>query len=72
MSTSEWLVCREIAGKCKFLFLPWFWFCKQLNFEKRNSPRIPSPAINIDSSVNAAFVGNKLNAAKSYVDIPDC
>ena len=26
----------------------------------------------IDKSVNAAFKGNKLNAAKSYFDITDC
>ena len=34
--------------------------------------KISSPAINIDTSVNMAFTGNKLNAAKSYVDIIDC
>ena len=33
---------------------------------------IPSPAINIDISVNVAFTTNKLNAAKSYIDITDC
>ena len=33
---------------------------------------IPSPAINIDTSVNAAFMANKLNTAKSYFDINDC
>ena len=30
---------------------------------------MPSLAINIDTSVNAAFTADKLNAAKSYVDI---
>ena len=34
--------------------------------------KIPSPAINIDTSVNAAFTADKLNGAKSYVDITDC
>ena len=33
---------------------------------------IPSPAINTDTSVNAAFMGNKLNVTKSNVDITDC
>jgi hypothetical protein len=33
---------------------------------------LPSPAINIDTSVNAAFMADKLNTAKSYVDITDC
>jgi hypothetical protein len=32
----------------------------------------PRPAVNIDTSVNAAFMADKLNAAKSYVDITDC
>ena len=32
---------------------------------------IPSPAINIDTSVNVAFMAEKLNTAKSYVDITD-
>ena len=31
--------------------------------------QLPSPAINIDASVNAAFTIDKLNAAKSYVDM---
>ena len=30
---------------------------------------IPSPAINIDTSVNTAFTADKLNVAKSYVDL---
>ena len=33
---------------------------------------IPSASINITASVNAAFTADKLNAAKSYVDITDC
>ena len=33
---------------------------------------IPSPAINIDTSVNAVFTGDKLNTAESYFDITDC
>ena len=33
---------------------------------------IPSPAKNIDTSVNEAFTADKLNATKSYVDITDC
>jgi hypothetical protein len=32
----------------------------------------PSPAINIDTSVHMAFTADKLNVAKSYVDITDC
>jgi len=38
----------------------------------KDCENIPSPGINIDTSVNAAFTGNRLNAAKSYVDITDC
>ena len=30
---------------------------------------IPSPGINIDTSVNVALMADKLNAAKSYVDM---
>ena len=33
---------------------------------------IPSPGINIDTSENAAFTAEKLNAAKSYASITDC
>ena len=33
---------------------------------------IPSPNINIDTSINAAFKADKLNAANSYLDITDC
>ena len=33
---------------------------------------IPSPDINIDTNVNAAFTVDELNAVKSYVDITDC
>ena len=32
---------------------------------------IPSAAINIDTSVNAAFTADKLNAANSYFNITD-
>ena len=32
---------------------------------------VPSSAINIDTSVNAAFTADKRNAVKSYVDITD-
>ena len=32
----------------------------------------PSPGINIDTSVKMAFMADKLNAVKSYVDIMDC
>ena len=32
---------------------------------------IPSPGINIDTSVNVAFAGDRLNAAKSYADLTD-
>ena len=37
-----------------------------------NSGNIPNPAINIDTNINTAFTADKLNAAKSYVDIADC
>ena len=33
---------------------------------------IPSPAIDIDTNVNADFTADKLNTAKSYFDITDC
>ena len=33
---------------------------------------IPSPAINIDTSVNTDFTADKVIAAKCYFDIPDC
>ena len=33
---------------------------------------IPSLGINIDTSVKAAFMTDKLKAAKSYFDIADC
>ena len=32
---------------------------------------MPSPAINIDTCVNAAFTADDLNAAKRYVDITE-
>ena len=34
--------------------------------------KIPSPTVNIDTSVNMAFTADKLNATKSYIDITDC
>ena len=40
-------------------------------FENKGN-RISSPSINTDTSVNAAFTADKLNAAKSYFDITDC
>ena len=33
---------------------------------------MPSPAINIDTSINAAYTADKMNTAKSYIDITDC
>ena len=33
---------------------------------------IPRTSINIDTSVNAAFIADKMNAAKIYLDITDC
>ena len=33
---------------------------------------IPNLAINIDTSINATFMAEKLNAAKSYFGITDC
>ena len=33
---------------------------------------IPTTNINIDKSVNVDFMADKLNSAKSYVDITDC
>jgi hypothetical protein len=44
-------------------------FLKMIGFMLLN---IPSHNVNIDTSVNAVFVSNKLNAAKNYVDITDC
>ena len=41
-------------------------------YTMRKGKYIPSPGINIDSSVNAAFTADKLNAAKSCVGITDC
>ena len=32
---------------------------------------IPSPVININTTVNAVFTSDELNRAKSYVDITD-
>ena len=43
---------------------------KQNYFQFNN--KISSPAINIHTSVNMAFTADKLNTAKSYVDITDC
>ena len=33
---------------------------------------VPSPAINIDTSVNEAFTADKMNAVKSFADVIDC
>ena len=41
-----------------------------LEFAANNT--LPSHGINIDTNVNATFMADKLNAAKSYVDITDC
>ena len=42
------------------------------NFWEMYNVNMLSPGINIDISVNAAFMADKLNAAKSYADITDC
>jgi hypothetical protein len=39
------------------------------NVLRKNYIHVPSPAINIDSSVNPAFMTDKLNEAKTYVDM---
>ena len=37
-----------------------------------NFQHLPSAGMNTDTCVNATFTADKLNAAKSYVQIADC
>ena len=47
-------------------------YAAHLGISMKKTTNIPSAGINTDTSANAAFTGDKLNAAKSYIDSTDC
>ena len=54
------------------VIVQWTWVLFKIQHSIQCKEPIPGPAINIDTSVNPSFTADKLNAAKSSVDITDC